>query len=95
MPRSASAPTSAPESSPATTTGEQEPHRHRRRRLHRSDSILVAPVSIGDGAYVAAASCITKDVPSDALGISRPELQIKEGWASRKRAKLAAAKQKP
>jgi bifunctional UDP-N-acetylglucosamine pyrophosphorylase/glucosamine-1-phosphate N-acetyltransferase len=59
-----------------------------------SDSILVAPVSIGDGAYVAAASCITKDVPGDALGIARPELQIKEGWASRKRAKLAEAKQK-
>ena len=54
-----------------------------------SDSILVAPVSIGDGAYVGAASCITKDVPADALGIARPELQIKEGWASRKRAKLA------
>jgi bifunctional UDP-N-acetylglucosamine pyrophosphorylase / glucosamine-1-phosphate N-acetyltransferase len=59
-----------------------------------SDSILVAPVSVGDGAYVAAASCITKDVPADALGITRPEQQIKEGWASRKRAKLAAAKQK-
>ena len=59
-----------------------------------SDSILVAPVSVGDGAYVAAASCITKDVPADALGIARPEQQIKEGWASRKRAKLAEAKQK-
>ena len=59
-----------------------------------SDSTLVAPVSIGDGAYVAAASCITKDVPADALGITRPELQIKEGWASRKRARQEAAKQK-
>ncbi len=59
-----------------------------------SDSILVAPVSIGDGAYVAAASCITKNVPGDALAISRPELQIKEGWASRKRARMQAAKQK-
>jgi len=59
-----------------------------------SDSTLVAPVNIGDGAYVAAASCITKDVPADALGITRPELQIKEGWATRKRAKQEAAKQK-
>jgi bifunctional UDP-N-acetylglucosamine pyrophosphorylase/glucosamine-1-phosphate N-acetyltransferase len=59
-----------------------------------SDAILVAPVSIGDGAYVAAASCITKDVPQDALAITRPELTIKEGWATRKREKLKAAKQK-
>ena len=59
-----------------------------------SDSILVAPVRIGNGAYVAAASCITKDIPDDSLGIARPELQIKDEWASRKRAKLEAAKQK-
>jgi bifunctional UDP-N-acetylglucosamine pyrophosphorylase / glucosamine-1-phosphate N-acetyltransferase len=59
-----------------------------------SNSILVAPVRVGNGAYVAAASCITKDIPDDSLGITRPELQIKEGWASRKRAKLEAAKQK-
>jgi bifunctional UDP-N-acetylglucosamine pyrophosphorylase / glucosamine-1-phosphate N-acetyltransferase len=59
-----------------------------------SDTTLVAPVRIGDGAYVGAASCITKDIPDDSLGLTRPELQIKEGWASRKRAKLQAAKQK-
>ena len=59
-----------------------------------SDSTLVAPVRIGDGAYVAASSCITKDVPEDSLAITRPELQIKEGWAARKREKLKAAKQK-
>ena len=59
-----------------------------------SDAILVAPVSVGDGAYVAAASCITRDVPQDSLAIARPELQIKEGWATRKREKLKAAKQK-
>jgi bifunctional UDP-N-acetylglucosamine pyrophosphorylase / glucosamine-1-phosphate N-acetyltransferase len=59
-----------------------------------SDSTLVAPVRIGNGAYVAAASCITKDVPDDALGLTRPELQIKEGWALRKRERLKAAKQK-
>jgi bifunctional UDP-N-acetylglucosamine pyrophosphorylase/glucosamine-1-phosphate N-acetyltransferase len=59
-----------------------------------SDTTLVAPVRIGDGAYVGAASCITRDVPEDSLGLTRPELQIKEGWASKKRARLEAAKQK-
>ncbi len=59
-----------------------------------SDTTLVAPVRVGDGAYVGAASCITRDVPDDSLGLTRPELQIKKGWASEKRAKLEAAKQK-
>ena len=45
---------------------------------------LVAPVSVGDGAYVAAGSTIIKDVPADALAISRVREQtIKEGWASK------------
>jgi len=57
-----------------------------------SDSTLVAPVKIGKGAYVAASSCITRDVPPDALGITRPELVIKENWATAKRAKMKAAK---
>lgn len=59
-----------------------------------SDTTLVAPVRIGDGAYVGASSCITRDVPDDSLGITRPELQIKPGWASGKRARLEAAKLK-
>jgi bifunctional UDP-N-acetylglucosamine pyrophosphorylase/glucosamine-1-phosphate N-acetyltransferase len=59
-----------------------------------SDATLIAPVHVGNGAYVAAASCITRDVPDDSLGITRPELKIKEGWASRKREQLKAAKQK-
>jgi bifunctional UDP-N-acetylglucosamine pyrophosphorylase/glucosamine-1-phosphate N-acetyltransferase len=59
-----------------------------------SDSILVAPVRVGDGAYIAAASCITRDIPNDALGLTRPELQIREGWAVRKRERLKLAKQK-
>jgi bifunctional UDP-N-acetylglucosamine pyrophosphorylase/glucosamine-1-phosphate N-acetyltransferase len=59
-----------------------------------SDVTLVAPVRIGNGAYVAAASCITRDVPDDSLGITRPELQIKQGWAHAKRARLQAAKLK-
>jgi len=57
-----------------------------------SDTTLVAPVSIGDGAYIGAASCITKDVPADSLGLTRPEQVVKEGWATAKRARLEAAK---
>jgi bifunctional UDP-N-acetylglucosamine pyrophosphorylase/glucosamine-1-phosphate N-acetyltransferase len=51
-----------------------------------SDSTLVAPVRVGKGAYVAAASCITEDVPEDALAIGRGRQIVKEGWASAKRA---------
>lgn len=52
-----------------------------------SDSTLVAPVKIGRGAYVAAASCITEDVPPDALALGRARQNIKEGWARTKRQK--------
>jgi len=52
-----------------------------------SDSTLVAPVRVGKGAYVGAASCITKDVPEDALAIGRAQQVVKEGWAREKRAK--------
>jgi bifunctional UDP-N-acetylglucosamine pyrophosphorylase / glucosamine-1-phosphate N-acetyltransferase len=51
-----------------------------------SDSTLVAPITIGSGAYVAAASCITEDVPPDALALGRARQSIKEGWAREKRA---------
>ncbi len=50
-----------------------------------SDSTLVAPVKIGRGAYVAAASCITEDVPADALALGRARQSVKEGWARAKR----------
>lgn len=50
-----------------------------------SDSTLVAPVSVGDGAYVGAGSCITKDVPADALAVGRSRQVTKEGWASARR----------
>lgn len=50
-----------------------------------SDSTLVAPVKIGRGAYVAAASCITEDVPEDALALGRARQSIKAGWAKTKR----------
>jgi bifunctional UDP-N-acetylglucosamine pyrophosphorylase/glucosamine-1-phosphate N-acetyltransferase len=51
-----------------------------------SDSTLVAPVRVGKGAYVAAASCVTEDVPEDALAIGRSRQIVKEGWAREKRA---------
>ena len=57
-----------------------------------SDSALVAPVKVGDGAYVGAGSTITDNVPSDALGIARGRQVNKPGWASKKRRELTAAK---
>jgi bifunctional UDP-N-acetylglucosamine pyrophosphorylase / glucosamine-1-phosphate N-acetyltransferase len=50
-----------------------------------SDTTLVAPVRVGKGAYVAAASCITEDVPEDALALGRARQTVKEGWARDKR----------
>ena len=46
---------------------------------------FVAPVEVGDGAWIAAGSIITKDVPADALGIARPRQENKEGYAARQR----------
>jgi len=56
-----------------------------------SDSTLVAPVRVGDGAYVAAGSTITENVPVDSLGIARGRQMNKIGWASKKRRELASA----
>jgi len=50
-----------------------------------SDSQLVAPVRIGAGAYVAAGSSITDDVPPGALGIARGRQRNVDGWADKKR----------
>ncbi|HEX4001754.1 MAG TPA: bifunctional UDP-N-acetylglucosamine diphosphorylase/glucosamine-1-phosphate N-acetyltransferase GlmU [Candidatus Acidoferrales bacterium] len=50
-----------------------------------SDSALVAPVRIGDGAYVAAGSVITDNVPADALAIARGRQSTKLGWARQRR----------
>ncbi len=50
-----------------------------------SDSQLVAPVKIGRGALIAAGSTITRDVPADALAISRVPQESREGFASRRR----------
>jgi bifunctional UDP-N-acetylglucosamine pyrophosphorylase/glucosamine-1-phosphate N-acetyltransferase len=51
-----------------------------------SHSTLVAPITIGDGSYIAAGSAITEDVPSDALGIGRSRQENKPEWAARRRA---------
>jgi len=50
-----------------------------------SNATLVAPVEIGDGAYLAAGSVITDDVPSDALALGRARQVIKEKWARERR----------
>jgi bifunctional UDP-N-acetylglucosamine pyrophosphorylase/glucosamine-1-phosphate N-acetyltransferase len=51
-----------------------------------SDTSLVAPITVGDGAYIGAGSCITKDVPAGSLAVARGRQVIKEGWAEAKRA---------
>ncbi len=56
-----------------------------------SDTALVAPVRVGDGAYIAAGSTITENVPSDGLGIARGRQVNKPGWAAKKRREFAAA----
>ncbi|MDA0738777.1 MAG: bifunctional UDP-N-acetylglucosamine diphosphorylase/glucosamine-1-phosphate N-acetyltransferase GlmU [Nitrospirae bacterium] len=54
-----------------------------------SDSQLVAPVTIGKGAVVAAGSTVTQNVPADGLTLSRTEQVNREGWAARRRAMYA------
>jgi bifunctional UDP-N-acetylglucosamine pyrophosphorylase / glucosamine-1-phosphate N-acetyltransferase len=56
-----------------------------------SDTALVAPVRIGDGAYIAAGSTITENVPPDGLAIARGRQVNKPGWAAKKRRELAAS----
>ena len=54
--------------------------------------MLVAPVKIGDGAYTAAGSVITENVPAGALGVERTKQRNIEGWTIRKRPNSAYAK---
>ena len=56
-----------------------------------SDTILVAPVTVGDGAYTAAGSVITEDVPPGALGVARGRQHNSEGWVERRRPGTRAA----
>jgi bifunctional UDP-N-acetylglucosamine pyrophosphorylase / glucosamine-1-phosphate N-acetyltransferase len=57
-----------------------------------SNSALVAPVRIGDGAIVAAGSVVTRDVSADALALARGRQEEKPGWAARFRMMMKAAK---
>jgi bifunctional UDP-N-acetylglucosamine pyrophosphorylase/glucosamine-1-phosphate N-acetyltransferase len=57
-----------------------------------SDTQLVAPVTVGEGAYVGAGTTVTKDVPPQSLAVSRTPQTVKEGWAERKRARQQAAR---
>ena len=60
-----------------------------------SDTMLVAPVKIGDGAYTAAGSVITENVPAGALGVERTKQRNIEGWVERKRGKTKSASPRP
>jgi bifunctional UDP-N-acetylglucosamine pyrophosphorylase/glucosamine-1-phosphate N-acetyltransferase len=59
-----------------------------------SNSSLVAPVRIGDGAFVGSGSVITKDVPADALAVTRADQKNLTGWAGKMRARRTRDKSK-
>ncbi|WP_283135394.1 bifunctional UDP-N-acetylglucosamine diphosphorylase/glucosamine-1-phosphate N-acetyltransferase GlmU [Rhizohabitans arisaemae] len=56
-----------------------------------SDTMLIAPVTIGDGAYTAAGSVIVNDVPPGAMGVARERQRTIEGWVERRRAGTTSA----
>ena len=60
-----------------------------------SDTCLVAPVTIGDGAYTGSGSVITEDVPPGALALARGRQVVKEGWARRRPGKPAKGESEP
>lgn len=53
-----------------------------------SNAVLVAPLSVGEGAYVAAGSSVTEDVPAEALALGRARQVNKEGWARTRKARI-------
>ena len=57
-----------------------------------SDATLVAPVKLGEGSYIGAGSCITDDVPADALAIGRGRQVNKPNWAAEKRVEIKKGK---
>jgi bifunctional UDP-N-acetylglucosamine pyrophosphorylase / glucosamine-1-phosphate N-acetyltransferase len=56
-----------------------------------ADNMFVAPVTVGDGAYTAAGSVITRDVPAGSLAVARGQQRNIPGWVARKRPGSAAA----
>ncbi len=59
------------------------------------DTVLVAPVSVGDNAYTGGGSVITEDVPDGALGVARARQRNIEGYADRRRERDAARQDEP
>jgi bifunctional UDP-N-acetylglucosamine pyrophosphorylase/glucosamine-1-phosphate N-acetyltransferase len=59
-----------------------------------SDTIFVAPVTVGDDAYTGAGSVITRDVPAGSLSVERGEQKVDEGWTERYRSKRRVAASK-
>ncbi|GLW57802.1 bifunctional UDP-N-acetylglucosamine diphosphorylase/glucosamine-1-phosphate N-acetyltransferase GlmU [Kitasatospora phosalacinea] len=57
-----------------------------------SDNMFIAPVTVGDGAYTAAGSVITNDVPAGSLGVARAQQRNIAGWVERKRPGSASAR---
>ena len=57
-----------------------------------SDSQLVAPVTVGRGAYIGSGTTVTQDVPEDSLAVGRAKQENKEGYAARLRARLRGKK---
>jgi bifunctional UDP-N-acetylglucosamine pyrophosphorylase/glucosamine-1-phosphate N-acetyltransferase len=59
-----------------------------------SATTFIAPVTVGDGAFTAAGSVITDNIPQDALAVARERQIVKEGWAARRREVYAARRKK-
>ncbi|MCP5433606.1 MAG: bifunctional UDP-N-acetylglucosamine diphosphorylase/glucosamine-1-phosphate N-acetyltransferase GlmU [Alphaproteobacteria bacterium] len=57
-----------------------------------SDTLLIAPVSVGDGAYTGSGTVVTKDVAPNTLAVTRPELKTVEGWPAKFRARKTRGK---
>jgi bifunctional UDP-N-acetylglucosamine pyrophosphorylase / glucosamine-1-phosphate N-acetyltransferase len=60
-----------------------------------SDSTLVAPVTLGDGSYIGAGSCIVKEVPAGSLAVARAHQITKHDWANARRARQKAKQDPP
>ena len=69
---------------------QKHPTRIGARAFVGTNSSLVAPLTIGDDAYVGAGSVITRDVPAGALATERAPQEIKEGWTERRRSRRSA-----